>query len=77
MITFETEETPKKAPKFGDVEENQPFVDSLGQLCMKSSNSTYVILARSDGTPWVAFSDQINEDTEITRIRTAITKINF
>ena len=79
MITFETEEPIKKAPTFGDVAQNQHFVNSEGFLCQKVSNTSYNRLANPNGKPYAWQHDLADHapNIPIQRILPKVTKINF
>jgi hypothetical protein len=75
-ITFEFEDTPSNLT-FGDVEEDQFFVDEDGWLCQKDVEDAYTAIANADGEPTCTFFDGIDSDRLIKRILPKVTKINF
>ena len=75
-ITFETEAVEEK-PKFGDVEENQPFIAGDGFLCMKIDGDSLTVIARPDGRPLANYKEEVQAHCEIQRILPRVTKINF
>lgn len=72
---FEQDET--KQLTFGDVQDNQFFVDADGYLCQKICSDGYNIIADNTGTPYAASSDHASKDDKIKRILPKVTKIEF
>jgi hypothetical protein len=75
-IKFEFEDAPSDLT-FGDVEEDQFFVDEDGWLCQKAAEDAYTAIANADGEPTCTFFDGIDSDLLIKRILPKVTKINF
>ena len=74
-FTYEQEET--NTLTFGQVQENQFFVDSDGYLCQKICSDSYCTIARSNGEPYASSTNcAFNSDT-IKRILPKVTKIEF
>ena len=77
MVTFETEEPTAKAPTFGDVAQNQLFVNE-GFLCQKVSDGRYNCIADPHGYPNARQIRVANPQfARIQRILPKVTKINF
>ena len=62
---------------FGNVRENQMFVDFDGDLCMKMNDEVFIIIACADGKPCADCIENVDEDRKITRILPKIRKIEF
>lgn len=76
-IQFFPKEEYAKTPVFEDVDEDQFFVNSEGQLCQKVDNDTYNIVADSDGEPFANHIKNVDTDEEIKRICPSVNKIEF
>lgn len=76
-MNFIYENKEVKAPTFGDVKENQFFVDNDGSLCQKTDYSNFTVVAAPDGTPYSAWMDETALDRKIQRIIPTVRKIEF
>ena len=77
-MKFIIEEKEVKKSTFGQVAENQFFVNKDGCLCQKVTNKAYHILANSTGKPYASFTEEgVPSEREIQRICETITKIEF
>lgn len=74
ILDFTTFET--KPPVFGDVDENQFFVDRQGRLCQKSSSSYCAIIANRVGTP-LSTRRNVGIDEQIERVLPHTNQIKF
>jgi hypothetical protein len=72
---FEQDET--KQLTFGDVQDNQFFVDADGYLCQKICSDSYNTICNGIGTPYATSNDQASRDDKIKRILPKVTKIEF
>ena len=61
---------------FGQVEENQMFIDSHGYLCQKVDEDWYNVIADAHGEPLSDRRDAIGSD-KISKILPKVTKIEF
>jgi hypothetical protein len=78
MITFITEnQEPEKPPVFGDVCENQFFIDSHGWLCQKMSELSYNTIADEEGNPAADRAELLGWATRIRSILPKVSKIKF
>lgn len=66
-----------KAPTFGDVKNNQFFVDDDGYLCQKTNGDSFTVIAKPDGTPCSTWFRNVRSDQTIQRIIPAVQKIEF
>ena len=75
-IKFITESETTGKVTFGQVEEDQMFINLGGCLCQKVDNDWYNIIADSNGQP---YSDRCNalDETLIQKILPKVTKIEF
>lgn len=71
------EQQAPNAPIFGDVQENQLFVDINGYLCQKASSCTYHTIADYNGELYSTCVDFSSAHDKIKRIIPKITKIEF
>jgi len=71
------EQQAPNAPIFGDVQENQFFVDTNGYLCQKSSASLYHTIADYNGELHSTYLECSSAHDKIKRIIPKITKIEF
>ena len=62
---------------FGDVQENQFFVDSDGYLCQKICSDSYNTIANSNGVPYSSSTTSADNSDAIKRILPKVTKIEF
>ena len=62
---------------FGNVRDNQMFVDHDGDLCMKMNDEVFIVIASADGQPCADCIENVDEDRKITRILPKIRKIEF
>lgn len=62
---------------FGDVEDNQFFVNRHGSLCQKFNHETYHEIANSYGDPMCDQYNGVSSDQDIQRIIPTIDKIKF
>lgn len=76
MIKFITEENNRKRLTFGDVKNNQFFVDYEGDLCQKINEGRYHVLADERGYPRAISYTEI-PTRGIRRILPHVTKIEF
>lgn len=67
----------KKNPVLEDVEKNQFFIDKRGQLCQKTGDCSYVLLANKEGIPFSNYICGIEREESIQKILPKVTKINF
>jgi hypothetical protein len=78
MITFITEEQkPERPPVFGDVDENQFFIDSDGWLCQKMSETSYNTIADDEGKPQADTAILRDWSSPIRSILPKVSKIKF
>lgn len=77
MIKFVTESEEIKNPTFGDVEENQFFIDGDGYLSQKNSHDRYFTIANNHGKPCSCLCDDVSGEDTIIKILPKITKIEF
>ena len=63
--------------EFGDVGEDQMFVDDQGVLRQKKDENSYCTIANPDGTLFCTVYEGIEKHFRITRIITNIQKIEF
>lgn len=68
---------PAKDLTFGDVMENQFFVDNAGDLCQKVTDKIYNVVASSDGTLHADSYDGMYPNMPVTRILDHIDSIEF
>ena len=76
-ITFKENKPEAKPPTFGDVEENQFFINLDGFLSQKNRAGTYHSIADDCGNPCCVDFSGISEDRPIKRILPKVTKIHF
>ena len=77
MIKFITaSKTENPTLTFYDVDENQFFVDAVGNLCQKMDDGSYITIADVDGDPYCSY-EEVYSDEEITRIIEHVGKIEF
>ena len=76
-MTFIYEQEKVKTLTFGDVQENQFFVNVDGYLCQKASSGSYNIIADNLGTPYARSTDTAFKGDTIKRILPTVTKIEF
>lgn len=76
MINFNFE-VKKENLTFGNVRENEFFVDKCGYLCQKTHSNSYSVIALSDGTPEGNHYNNVDENESIERIIGLPTKIEF
>lgn len=76
IINFNSKSTPIN-PTFGDVEDNQFFVDQYFNLCQKYDFETYTVIADGDGNPLSDLYKKVPSDRSIERILPKVEKINF
>ena len=69
-------ETPEP-PTFGNVEENQFFVDKGGYLCQKIDSKTFAYIADQNGEPFAFLCDKVSVNDKIDRLIPKVTKIEF
>lgn len=62
---------------FGDVKENQFFVNLAGCLSMKKTDTSYVVIAKYSGKPFCTSYDMVTQNMEIDRILPTVDKIEF
>lgn len=74
-ISFKQQEEEPTKPVFGDVEEDQFFVDLDGYLCQRGIANRYAYIADRTGKPWCRPGGEGGHRIE--RILPRITKINF
>lgn len=72
---FEQDET--KTLTFGDVQDNQFFVDADGYLCQKICSDAYNTIADGVGAPYATSGDFASTDDKIKRILPKVIKIEF
>jgi hypothetical protein len=78
MITFITEEQKsERPPVFGDVCENQFFIDNDGWLCQKMSELCYNTIADEEGNPLADRAELLDWGTHIRCILPKVSKIKF
>jgi len=78
MITFITEkQKPERPPVFGDVCENQFFIDIDGWLCQKMTETGYNTIADDEGNPLADSAKSRSWDTPIRSVLPNVTKIKF
>lgn len=78
MIKFICEGEKAGSPVFGDVEDDQFFVNNDGDLCQKSTPRTYNIIATMDRRPWAsAVNIDMDANDRILRILPHVSKIEF
>jgi hypothetical protein len=75
FILEENQET--KLPSLKDVEENQFFVCSCGSLCQKTTNSSYSVVALSNGGPHGDYYSGQSINLRINKILPKVVKIEF
>jgi hypothetical protein len=77
MFKITTEKETEKQLKFGDVEEDQFFVNTNGNLCQKSSSDVYTTIASKYGKPMSKTEYVVDYNTKIQKIFPKVTKIEF
>lgn len=77
MIKFEFYTSEQKDCTFGDVEENQFFIDDQARLCQKCSGHAFNVISDSDGDPWCAQREDMNHDMIIHAILPRVRRIRF
>lgn len=78
MIKFITEKAKKdKSPTFGQVEENQFFIDAKNRLCQKMNAEAYIVLTNEQGDPWATWLEDIEEDRIINKILPKVIRIEW
>ena len=75
MIEFVTDT--EKGFTFGDVEDNQFFMDESGNRCQKVTDSSYNILAEFGGKPFAAHVTGISFYTPVMIVFDKATKVAF
>ena len=70
-------EKQQKKLVFGDVKNNQFFVNTDGRLCQKCNNDSYHIIADKFGVPYSGRTLDASCNTIITRILPEVEKIEF
>ena len=73
-IIFESE---KDVLTFNDVVVDNFFVNVSGELCQKSDDISYAVIANSHGEPLSYYSYDVRPDTKIERILPKVKKIEF
>jgi hypothetical protein len=76
-MKFIYEQEEDKTSTFGQVQDNQFFVDIDGDLCQKISSSSYCTIANSNGQPYATTYDCAYYYDTIKRILPKVTKIEF
>jgi hypothetical protein len=71
--------TPDEQPAvtFDQVEQNQFFINASHELCQKRISCTYIIIAKSDGTPYADYVLDVSPDQRILRILPQVERIEF
>jgi len=77
MIKFIIGEASDKPPTFGDVREDQFFVNQGGELCQKYNTAGYNVIANAFGEPFSTRQSSVDSGMPIKRIFPTITKIEF
>ena len=62
---------------FSEVEVNQFFINCDGDLCQKSSESVFTIVADAEGEPYSDYFDEVSENMKIKKILPKIKRIDF
>jgi hypothetical protein len=75
FILEENQET--KLPSLKDVEDNQFFVNLTGRLCQKTTNTSFVVIASSNGQPYSCHSEEQSINLRIKKILPKVVKIEF
>jgi hypothetical protein len=75
-INFTAEQN-SKTLTFGEVMEDQFFVNKDGLFCQKVSSDFYTIIADEEGIPMASFYDNVTREEKIKRLLPEVTKINF
>ena len=65
------------AVTFKQVEQNQFFINASHELCQKRTSCTYIIIAKSDGTPDADYMLDVPPDRRILRILPQVERIEF
>lgn len=73
-IIFENE---KDVLTFNDVVVDNFFVNQMGELCQKSDDVSYTVIANSVGEPLSYYASDVKEETKIKRILPKVKKIEF
>jgi len=76
-MTIIFEQQPPSTLKFGDVQENQFFVDTNGYLCQKASTSSYHTIADNNGELYATSVGYACAYDKVKRIIPKVTKIEF
>jgi hypothetical protein len=76
-MTIIFEQQPPSTLKFGDVQENQFFVDTNGYLCQKANSSSYHTIADNNGELYSTYVDLACAYDKVKRILPKVTKIEF
>lgn len=77
MIKFITGEASDTPPTFGDVRDDQFFVNRGGELCQKYNATGYNVIANASGEPYSTRQSSVESGMQIERILQTITKIEF
>jgi hypothetical protein len=75
IIFKQTEELKKLT--FADVQQNQFFVDSDGDLCQKYVEDSYFVIASNAGTPSAMYIECVDKSKPIRRILPIVEMIEF
>ena len=70
-------EKQQKKLVFGDVKDDQFFVNNCGYLCQKYGEQSYNIIANQSGVPCSGRSDAVSCNTIVTRILPEVLRIEF
>jgi hypothetical protein len=70
-------ENQQKKLVFGDVKDDQFFVNNYGKLCQKYSEHSYHVIADKDGVPCSGRILDVSCNTIVTRILPEVEKIEF
>ena len=73
-IIFESD---KDVLTFKDVVVDNFFVNQMGELCQKSDDISYAVIANSVGEPLSYYTYDVKEETKIKRILPKVKKIEF
>lgn len=76
-MKFIYEQEEDKVPTFGQVQDDQFFLDIDGYLCQKINFSAYCTIANSKGEPYATIIRRAYNSETIKRILPKVTKIEF
>ena len=74
---FKRDSEELRQPTLEDVDINQFFINKRGELCQKTTGTSYVVIANSDGEPYSDHYGRCEASEEISTIIKEVERIEF